>query len=88
VREVLAALELTPRADRFLSRCIECNGVLVEAPGASVPESAQGKRTWRCPDCGRVYWWGTHVEDMIDRLGPFVAGQGLRQGQGDEPGAG
>ena len=51
-----------------LSRCAECNGVLVELPTEEArplvpPYVAQTQRVFsRCPACGRVYWAGTHVE--------------------------
>lgn len=69
---VIGDLELRPDPDEFLSRCIECNGTLEEAPAASVPESVEGKRTWRCTRCSKTYWWGTHAEDMYERLGHLL----------------
>jgi len=53
-----------------LRRCIECNGLI---------ESVERERVWdrlepltrryydefyHCPDCGRIYWEGSHVERM------------------------
>ncbi len=57
-----------------LSRCLVCN-VPVERVGiedvrASVPEGVVQRHDefWSCGRCGRVYWKGTHVEDMLSRL--------------------
>lgn len=63
-------LQLSPTADAFLSRCLECNELVepVDAPD-DVPDGLEDARHRRCPSCERVYWPGTHVEDMLDRLG-------------------
>lgn len=57
-----------------LSRCLVCN-VPVEGVGpddvrGSVPEGVVQRHDefWTCRRCGRVYWRGTHVADMLDRL--------------------
>jgi uncharacterized protein len=57
-----------------LTRCSECNGELADLPR----ELAQGlvpTYVWhtqaafrRCPDCGRIYWKGTHWPGMRARL--------------------
>ncbi len=76
LEQLLDRLALEPEAGAFLSRCLECNGVLVENLDATdLPESVEDQPTWRCPDCHRVYWWGTHAEDMYDRLGPLLDGE-------------
>ena len=57
-----------------LSRCLVCNvPVVVASPDevdGSVPEGVLERHDefWRCPRCGRVYWVGTHVENMLERL--------------------
>lgn len=57
-----------------LSRCLVCN-VRVEPATprdveGAVPEGVLERHHefWLCPGCGRAYWKGTHVEDMLDRL--------------------
>ena len=63
--EIVRRLDLVP-AIRPFSRCLVCNGVLAavaeEAVAAEVPHGVSGRfnRFVRCPDCGRVYWEGTH----------------------------
>jgi uncharacterized protein with PIN domain len=49
-------------------RCSDCNGVLSETePGADdVPGDVE--RAWRCADCGKSYWKGSHWEDVRERL--------------------
>jgi uncharacterized protein with PIN domain len=57
-----------------LSRCLVCNVEVVpaapEGVADRVPEGVleRHKEFWLCPRCGRTYWTGTHVEDMLDRL--------------------
>ncbi|MFW6198492.1 MAG: Mut7-C RNAse domain-containing protein [Acidobacteriota bacterium] len=73
VREVVKAFELSDHVEPF-SRCSRCNAPLQELP----PEEARREvppyvartvdRFGRCPDCGRVYWKGTHTDDMRRRL--------------------
>lgn len=70
---VLDALGLDPEAEAFLSRCLECNGLLEEDPDAAdLPDGVEDQTTWRCPGCQKVYWWGTHAEDMYERLGGLL----------------
>jgi uncharacterized protein with PIN domain len=61
-----------------LSRCLVCN-VPVEPTSAeevegSAPEGVMERHRdfWRCPSCGRVYWVGTHVENMRDRMASIM----------------
>jgi len=56
------------------SRCGECNGQLVDLPHA-VAQGLVPPYVWhtqatfrRCPDCGRVYWKGTHWPALQARL--------------------
>lgn len=55
---------------RFLSRCARCNGLLRPVKKAEVasglpPRVLEGHDAFqRCPDCGQVYWDGTHVRPI------------------------
>ena len=57
-----------------LSRCLVCNvpvdGATPEEVAGTAPEGVleRHKEFWLCPRCGRAYWRGTHVEDMLTRL--------------------
>ena len=59
------------------SRCLECNAELQEADRESVfdkvPPYVYLTHTHfaQCPSCGRVYWHGTHAEEMQKRIGLF-----------------
>ncbi|MFP4188054.1 MAG: Mut7-C RNAse domain-containing protein [Halobacteriales archaeon] len=45
-------------------RCSECNGTLspTDADADDVPGDI--KRAWRCDDCGKTYWKGSHWDDV------------------------
>ena len=72
IRQVLADLELKP--DRSFSRCPVCNQQLEtvdsDTARSRVPAYvAQTHDTFRsCPACHRVYWRGTHWQQMDERL--------------------
>ena len=72
LRQVLAELELEP--GRAFSRCPACNGLL-EAIGqdearARVPAYVAGTHTnfKHCSSCSRVYWQGSHWQQMEEHL--------------------
>lgn len=57
-----------------LTRCLECNSELLAAERKDiehlVPEFVyhQYARFKRCPSCGKVYWAGSHTENMVQVL--------------------
>ena len=69
LRAVVDALALGPPGAPF-TRCLVCNGALHEVDAAEaahvVPPDSRGLPgpVRRCPDCGRVYWPGSHVRRM------------------------
>ena len=79
LREVVAACGLAPPAAPF-TRCAVCNGVLRPATpdeaAALVPEASRGLPgpVSRCPDCGRVYWEGSHTRRMRQTLSQVLPG--------------
>jgi len=81
--EVLRRFDLFGAIDAF-SRCLVCNGLLERMAKSEVdpllpPRTRRDyQEFWRCPDCGRVYWPGSH----FDRLSAVV--DDLRR-QGQDP---
>lgn len=76
--EVVDALGLAVAEERVLSRCSVCNTTLDgaephEVAGEVPPDVAEAFETyWRCPDCRRVYWPGSHVDairEVLDEAG-------------------
>ena len=62
---------------RPFSRCMHCNGMLQPAPKSSVLADLPPRTRelfecfWRCEQCGKVYWRGSHFERMqqlVERL--------------------
>jgi uncharacterized protein with PIN domain len=76
VYQVLAELNLEP--DRSFSRCPVCNELLAEIDGETartrVPTYvARTQEQFRsCPACGRIYWRGTHWQQMDERLAQML----------------
>jgi uncharacterized protein len=75
IAEVRAALaSRAPATPEPSTRCPECNGELHDLPREGArdlvpPYVWHTQRMFRrCPDCGRVYWRGTHWPGMQSRL--------------------
>lgn len=72
VAEVLERFDLHGSIRPF-ARCMACNGVVEPVDKAAVWDRLEPKtrlyydRFYRCAGCGRVYWAGTHVDDMRQR---------------------
>jgi uncharacterized protein len=73
LREVVDRFQLERRIDLF-SRCGRCNGTLEalspEAAQPLVPPTVAGLHVdfSRCRQCGQVYWPGTHLPRLRQRL--------------------
>lgn len=78
MRDVVRHFNLEPEAFLF-TRCVECNSPLSEVAPSEVHEQlppdvrAHHTRFWRCAQCGRVYWRGSHVARSIERLRTWLA---------------
>lgn len=74
-RELVAAFSLDTRA-RLFAKCIRCNLFLEEVADRSAVASevhprvlAEQRRFFRCPACGTVFWFGSHVRNTCRKLG-------------------
>lgn len=74
--EVLRRLDLRRRIKPF-TRCVRCNGQLAAVAKEQVIDQLEPltRRYYdefsRCPECGRIYWAGSHFEKLsrlVDRL--------------------
>lgn len=69
LRETAERLRIAWPRELF-TRCLECNSALVDAPAeevrSSVPDRVASRhdRFQRCPNCGKIYWPGSHTERM------------------------
>lgn len=72
LKQVMNELKLEIKAP--LSRCSVCNQILVEADKKSVknlvPERIYTNHDtfWRCPDCERIYWKGSHYDKIMKNV--------------------
>jgi uncharacterized protein with PIN domain len=72
--EVLGALSLEPDLVKKMTRCLCCNTVLEKIPKerveGCVPVYVYVKYTQfkGCPSCGRIYWPGTHRQNIEESL--------------------
>ena len=71
-----------PDPHGFLSRCAHCNARLRacgrEAVRDRVPEHVylSCSRFAACPECGRVYWPGSHLAGLVERSRALLGGRG------------
>jgi uncharacterized protein with PIN domain len=71
--EIVDSFDLRERARPF-TRCLVCNGALESVAEAAVhdrlPPGVRGqfKTLARCPQCGRVYWRGSHYRKLAAKL--------------------
>lgn len=75
--EIVGRFDLARLAAPF-TRCLRCNGrlesVAKDALGADLPprSAALYDRLERCPECGRVYWQGSHYRRMQALIGSVL----------------
>jgi uncharacterized protein len=78
VREVLKRFDLHGRVRPF-HRCTRCNGLIEPVDKAAVRSRLEPRTEryydefFRCTDCGRIYWKGSHFQKMIDRIDRWTA---------------
>lgn len=73
-KQLVNQLELPIERDRLFTRCTDCNRKLAVAPSQAVDEQVPLQtRRWidhyqQCPECGSVYWKGSHYEYIVDQF--------------------
>ncbi len=76
IGQVIADLHLEP--DRSFSRCPVCNELLADIDREAVQERVPAyvarthTRFKSCPACQRIYWRGSHWQQMDDQLARFL----------------
>lgn len=77
IDEVLRRFDLYGLIQPF-ARCMRCNGRLAPVAKAEVMDQLEPRtqlyyeRFYRCAECRRIYWEGSHVEDMRQRCGTWL----------------
>jgi hypothetical protein len=75
IRELIRKGYISLSDENLLSRCLLCNvlldGIPREEAEGKVPDFIfyQQKEFYRCPQCLRIYWQGSHQENMKRRIG-------------------
>jgi uncharacterized protein with PIN domain len=70
ISEILQRFDLADSVEPF-ARCMRCNGVLQpvskdQAHRSLLPRMAERNDEFRrCPECGRIYWKGSHHARMV-----------------------
>jgi len=73
IREVMIRFNLQNNLNPF-SRCIDCNGMIENVSKESVNEYLPPKTRqyfdefFRCRGCGKIYWEGSHYENMKKQI--------------------
>ena len=81
VAEVVRRFDLAGQVKPF-SRCAECNGEIEPVAKEEVADRLEPKtklyydRFYRCRSCGKIYWEGTHVGKIRQRLGSLLSWKG------------
>ena len=73
IREVVTRFDLLSNLKPF-SRCMDCNGLIETVSKESVNEYLPLKTRkyydefFRCRECGKIYWEGSHYENMKKQI--------------------
>lgn len=76
--EVINYLDLRKKI-HFLTRCLLCNAKVIRVPKAEVSAKLPEKTIqyydefFLCPECGKVYWKGSHYQNMLAILKLLLA---------------
>ncbi len=74
LRELIQRKIISLIEEPLFSRCLECNTLLNEIPReeaeGKVPDFIfyQQREFFRCPQCSRVYWQGSHQDHMRKKI--------------------
>ncbi len=74
MKEVLESLSLAVTQNELLTRCIVCNGLIIQTDKESirdlVPEYVFQTQIkfGRCVSCSKIYWRGTHIDHIYSAL--------------------
>jgi uncharacterized protein with PIN domain len=76
VDEVLKRFDLYSQIEPF-NRCIACNGEMHRVEKDDILEQLEPltikyyDEFYRCTDCGRIFWKGTHYERMLRKIAKY-----------------
>jgi uncharacterized protein with PIN domain len=73
LQEVLLSLDLS-RQLRPFTRCMDCNGQIQPVARSTISTQVDPdifnrfEAFWRCRDCRKIYWQGSHYHRMLERI--------------------
>jgi hypothetical protein len=79
LKQVIECLALKIDDDKLLTRCAECNTILVAVDKLSVRNKvppgvyARNDDYWYCKVCDKYYWQGTHCQKIMETIDKFRA---------------
>jgi uncharacterized protein with PIN domain len=78
LRQVVRELDLDVRS-RMFTRCLICNQELVSIGKEDIRDKVPiytyltQDKFYKCPNCRRVYWPGTHKDSMLEVISSIIA---------------
>lgn len=73
LQEVLLSLDLSRQLQPF-TLCMDCNGRIQAVARSEISTRVDAdifkrfKAFWRCGDCRKIYWQGSHYHRMLERI--------------------
>ena len=74
LEELLQKLSVSLKKENVFSRCMECNTILKRIDKEKVKDKVYPyvyqtqENFWHCPTCDKIYWAGTHIQRMQEKL--------------------
>jgi uncharacterized protein with PIN domain len=78
LRQILSAYRLKVSPEKLFTRCLLCNSPLSPIGKDDVKERVPPfvfrtqEEFVRCPTCDKIYWQGTHVSHVLEKLRPLL----------------
>lgn len=78
LRQILSAYHLKVSPEKLFTRCLLCNSPLSPIGKDDVRERVPPfvfrtqEEFVRCPICDKIYWQGTHVNHVLEKLKPLM----------------
>ncbi len=78
MKTLIESLDLAKSLHPF-TRCLECNSVLINKEKGQIKDEVPPRvlekqdQYMECPHCHRIYWRGTHWQDMSRKLQLFAS---------------
>jgi len=74
LRHIIKQCDLEPPVDNWMTRCLDCNTILIEVSKEEYTERIPPyvyktlKEFCHCSKCGKLFWKGTHHQRLVERL--------------------